>query len=211
MEYSCPNCGAPLKFQSRVSIYTTCTFCRSTVVRHDMDLKTLGKVAELLNDMSPFQVGTAGRYKGKGFTLLGRVKVVYDKGMWSEWWAVFDDGTEGWLAEAQGFYMMSEAIDPGPIKSPDDLSAVGRELPIGDTTYRIDDVKQVRYAGSEGELPFIYEPTKKGVSVDLRAPGGKFASILFGMGETQLFVGHYLKFAEFQFTNLRVLDGWSAV
>lgn len=211
MEYSCPNCGAPLKFQSRVSIYTTCTFCRSTVVRHDMDLKTLGKVAELLNDMSPFQVGTAGRYKGKGFTLLGRVKVLYDKGMWSEWWAVFDDGSEGWLAEAQGFYMMSEAIDPGPLQSPDDLKVVGTELPIGDTTYRIDDVKQVRYAGSEGELPFVYQPEKKGVSVDLRAPGGKFASILFGMGETQLFVGHYLKFADFQFTNLRVLDGWSAV
>jgi Domain of unknown function (DUF4178) len=210
MEYSCPNCGAPLKFMSRVSIYTTCTYCRSTVVRHDMNLKTLGKVAELLNDMSPFQVGTSGRYEGKGFTLLGRVKVLYDKGMWSEWWAAFDDGSEGWLAEAQGFYMMSKAVDPGPLQHPDDLKSVGKELSIEGLTYRIDDVKQIRYAGSEGELPYVYYPDKKGVSVDLRAPGGRFASILFGMGDAQLFVGHYLPFTEFQFTNLRVLDGWTA-
>lgn len=176
-----------------------------------MDLKSLGKVAELLNDMSPFQVGTAGRYAGKGFTLLGRVKVVYDKGMWSEWWAAFDDGSEGWLAEAQGFYMMSKAVDPGPIQSPETLKELGNELTIEGQSYRIDDVKQVRYAGSEGELPFVFQPDKKGVSVDLRAPGGKFASILFGMGETQFFVGHYLKFSEFQFTNLRVLDGWTGV
>ena len=175
-----------------------------------MDLELVGKVAELLDDMSPFQVGTRGVYEGKGFVLLGRIKVMYAKGIWSEWWASFDDGSEGWLAEAQGFYMMSKAVDAGPLGSAKRLNELGKRVEIEGVSYVIDDVKEIEYAASEGELPFVFYPHKKGVSVDLRGEGGGFASILYGMEETQVFVGHYLPFKRFQFTNLRVLDGWPA-
>jgi Domain of unknown function (DUF4178) len=152
-QYACPNCGAPLVFRSSVSVQSTCTFCQSMVVRHDMKLETLGKVAELLDDMSPFQVGTMGTYQNKHFTLVGRVKVVYASGTWSEWYALFDDGAEGWLAEAQGSYMMTFPKDDTGLGALDSLVPLAA-MTLWDTQFYIEDVKYVTYAASEGELHF---------------------------------------------------------
>ena len=209
MDYACPNCGAPLTFKSSVSIYTTCTHCRSMVVRHDMDLERLGEVSELLNDNSPFQVGTVGTFQNKGFMLLGRIKLVYDGGTWSEWYAQFDDGREGWLAEAQGQYMMSfEAFGGEVMLPPPGDIRVNAQVSLGGQMFEVDDIQQVTYAGSEGELPFVFQPGYRAVSVDLRTKEGLFGSILYGPDEPQLFVGRYAEFDEFKFDFLRELDGW---
>ncbi|MEM0998107.1 MAG: DUF4178 domain-containing protein [Bacteroidota bacterium] len=208
MEYFCPNCGAPLKFRSSVTVYTTCTYCRSMVVRHDMDLESLGEVSELLNDMSPFQVGTRGTFDNSTFTLLGRIKLVYDLGMWSEWYALFDDGRTGWLAEAQGFFMMSFAVVESEL--PDArIIKVGLPIYLPQGKFIADDIRTVTYAASEGELPFIFKPGFKAVSVDFRNREGQFASILYGPEETQLFVGRYERFDAFSFENLKTIDGWT--
>lgn len=207
MEYNCPNCGAPLQFRSSISVYTTCTFCRSTIVRHDMDLEKIGEQAELLNDMSPFQVGTRGQYQGNWFTLLGRIKLVYDGGTWSEWYGMMDDGRDAWLAEAQGFYMMSFPLKLDHFPDPKMLK-VNAKVGIEGTWYTVDDLRKVRYAASEGELPFVFQKDFKAFSVDLRAPGGKFASMLFGPEGPEAYVGHYVPFEEFKFEQLRAIDGW---
>ena len=144
-QYNCPNCGALLVFLFSVSVHTTCDFCRSMVVRHDMNLETIGQVAELLNDMSPFQVGTRGTYKGQSFTLVGRIKVVYDKGTWSEWYAYFDDGREGWLAEAQGNYMMTYAADASRIQFEGAIKPMAAAK-IDETLFFVEDVKEATYA-----------------------------------------------------------------
>lgn len=207
-DYSCPNCGAPLTFRSSVSVYVTCTHCRSMVVRHDMNLKTLGQVAELLDDMSPFQVGTSGTFKGRHFYLLGRIKVVYEKGTWSEWYALFDDGQEGWLAEAQGRYMMTFPIPdykphkPNPSEPLSPYSVNGEE-------YLIEDIRQVNYVASEGELPFRFEPGREALSVDLRDRQGRFASLSFPHNQiATAYLGEYQEFEDFNFQYLRTLDGW---
>jgi hypothetical protein len=180
------------------------------VVRHDMELENLGKVSELLKDMTPFMPGTTGLYGGKHFTLAGRIKVLYPKGTWSEWWALFDDGSEGWLAEAQGFYMMSFLdSDPAPWNRVSDLGGLGGRVEIKGESFQIDDIKNVKYAGSEGELPFVFQRNLQGTSVDLRGPRGKFASVFFGDGSTKLYLGEYVPFEKFQFQHLRELDGWS--
>lgn len=207
-EYACPNCGAPLKFQSSVSVYTTCTSCRSTIVRHDMDLERLGEVSELLNDMSPLQVGTMGTFKSVGFILLGRIKLIYDRGMWSEWYAQFDDGREGWLAEAQGAYMMSFPQE-GFVPPSRNNIAVGTIIEIGRKKYTADDMQKVTYAASEGELPFIFKPGFQAISVDYRSRDGGFASILYGPEAPQVFVGRYETFDAFQFKYLKELNGWT--
>ena len=38
----------------------------------------------------------------RGFTLVGRLQLDYGQGPWNEWYAAFDDGDWGWVAEAQG-------------------------------------------------------------------------------------------------------------
>lgn len=206
-QYACPNCGAPLIFMSSVSVQTTCTHCMSMVVRHDMNLETMGKVAELLDDMSPFQVGTTGNYNAKHFTLVGRIKVIYSKGTWSEWYALFDDGTEGWLAEAQGSYMMTFPIEDLNSEFPSHWAPNERATIKGDTFW-IEDVKRVTYAASEGELPFAFKPHETANSVDLRSADGKFATVTTKKKNRELYVGEYVPFDSFNFQNLRTLDGW---
>ncbi len=206
-QYACPNCGAPLIFRSSVSVQSTCTYCQSMVVRHDMHLEKLGKVAELLDDMSPFQVGTTGGYRGKQFTLVGRIKVVYSAGTWSEWYALYDDGSEGWLAEAQGAYMMTFATDDPDLQLPA-MHAPMEQAKIKGDEYLIEDVKVVTYAASEGELPFSFTPKETAKSIDLRAANGAFASVTIKENGRQLYLGEYMPFESFNFQNLRTLDGW---
>ena len=45
---NCPSCGAMLTFRSAVSILTVCNYCKSTLIRHDLALENVGKMAELL-------------------------------------------------------------------------------------------------------------------------------------------------------------------
>lgn len=189
---------------------TTCTFCRSNVVRHDMDLKSMGKVAQLLSDLSPFQVGTTGVYDNTGFYLAGRIKLMYDGGTWSEWYALFDDGREGWLAEAQGFYMMSFARQyPGGLPHPDDWEP-GKAVEVDGIKFVADDLRWVEYFGSEGELPFVYQQGYMGFSVDFRSKSGDFANILYGEDEPSFYVGRYQPFSSFSFSNLKEVHGWES-
>lgn len=206
-QYACPNCGAPIVFRSSISVYSTCTYCRSMVVRHDMKLETLGQVAELLDDMSPFQVGTTGTYQNRSFTLVGRVKVVYSKGTWSEWVALFDDGSHGWLAEAQGSYMMTFEQPNVDIEVPQ-AHKPGEEAKIDGKSYLVEDARVVAYVASEGELPYPFTPKESVTSIDLMGNKGEFASLTISKRGTTAFLGEYVPFDDFHFQNLRTLDGW---
>src|SRR5688572_12411014 len=104
LKLNCPSCAATIVFKSRVSVLAVCSYCKSAVVRHDLNVENLGKMAELPPDMSPLQLGTRGKYEGTSFEIVGRLKVAWEEGTWNEWYLLFDSGRDGWLAEAQGFY-----------------------------------------------------------------------------------------------------------
>ena len=61
----CPNCGAPVRFRWSSAVQTTCESCRSVIVRHDVDLETIGEIADLPPDSSPIQIGTTGTLDGR--------------------------------------------------------------------------------------------------------------------------------------------------
>ena len=206
-QYACPNCGAPISFFSSVSVYSTCTSCRSQVIRHDLDIEKMGTVGELLNDMSPFQIGTTGTYEGRNFKLLGRVKVVYKGGSWSEWFALFDDGKIGWLAEAQGLYMMSFRVENAKFAVPKVLKPLQRWHILGEL-FTVEDARHVTAVASEGELPFSFRPNAKGISVDVRDESGGFATVSTYNNDLEFFKGKYVEFDAFNFNNLRQIDGW---
>jgi hypothetical protein len=80
-------------------------------------------MAALPPDLSPLQIGTHGEFDGLAFTLLGRVRFAYDEGSWNEWFALFSDNRYGWVAEAQGFFMVSfEYAPPESCVSADDAT-----------------------------------------------------------------------------------------
>ncbi len=209
MKLGCPACGAEVDFKSRDSVFAVCPYCHSMLVRHDIDLEALGKMADLPADMSPFQVGTRGRFEGKGFELLGRLKMAWENGSWNEWFALFDDGREGWLAEAQGFFMLSFSLADTSAVPPVENLQVGRSLSLGGQEFQIDDIKQATCVGSEGELPFPAPKGRTSTSIDLNGPDAGYACIEVSQGEgTRLFQGRYVEFEDMQLSNLRPIDGW---
>ena len=111
---SCPNCGAPIEFLWSSAVQTVCAHCRSVLVRHDVDLRKVGEVADLPFDSSPIQIGTTGRFEGDAFTVTGRIVYEYEQGTWNEWHLAFADNTSGWLSDAQAEYAVSRlAPQPG--------------------------------------------------------------------------------------------------
>lgn len=179
------------------------------LVRHDVDLESLGKMAELPEDMSPLQVGTRGSFESKGFELIGRLKMAWQDGSWNEWYALFDDGREGWLAEAQGFWMMSfPEADTSHVPAEEKLRP-GQYLPFGRMSFVVDDIKQATCVGSEGELPFRAPKGRTSTSVDLSAPPVRYACIEYSQEDgVRLYQGTYIEFDDLHLSNLRVIDGW---
>src|SRR5580658_3570104 len=109
---NCPSCGAPVQFRWSSAAQTVCPFCHSILVRNDLVLENVGKVADLPPDPSPIQLLTEGAYKGKKFEVIGRIIYEYEQGGWNEWHIVFSDGTSGWLADAQLQYEISFLVQP---------------------------------------------------------------------------------------------------
>src|SRR5260370_16962154 len=114
---NCPNCGAPIKFLWSSAVQTTCEFCRSILVRRDVDLERVGELADRPPDSSPLQIASEGIYAGKPFVVVGRILYEYEQGGWNEWHLIFNDGSSGWLSDAQLEYDVS-FLRPAPAAFP---------------------------------------------------------------------------------------------
>ena len=211
LKLNCTSCGAEVEFRSRASVFAVCAFCKSTLVRQDMNLEVLGKMSDLQYDLTPIQLGTSGKYEGKGFDVIGRLKVSYTDGFWNEWYVIFSDGTTGWLAEAQGFLAIcftredlqipqAGSIQPG--------TAVDLDPNGGTGIFLVEDMRKVNCIFSEGELPVNAVKGRESLSVDLATANGDMATIEYAKGEDRLFIGKYLDFDQFEFRDLRRIDGW---
>jgi hypothetical protein len=196
-------------FQSSVSVSAVCPFCQSLVVRHDLNVETMGKVAQLPPDLSQLQIGARGEYNGQSFTIIGRIRVVYEEGSWNEWFARFGNEVSGWVAEAQGVFMVS-LESPAPTGFADrSRLTIGSSIELEHRPYRVIDRKEVQCAAAEGELNFVATPGRTAFSVDLVSTGGRFASVEYAETGTSLFIGRYATFDELKFSNLRSVPGWS--
>jgi Domain of unknown function (DUF4178) len=132
-----------------------CEFCRTAVLKDPGAVRDLGKVAEVLEDYSPVQLGTSGTWGKKPFTVVGRLQLRYDAGMWNEWHLLFDDGTSGWLGDASGQYTITTAREaPQPLPAFETLRP-GEDYAIGKERYIASDVRTADCVGGQGELPFV--------------------------------------------------------
>src|SRR6266542_3211020 len=100
---NCPSCGGPITFAIGSSA---------------VGVEDLGKVAALIDTGSPLRRDLPGNYRGVGFRLMGRTQMRHEAGgMWEEWYAAFDDGRWGWLAEAAGKYYITFKVEAGRLPS----------------------------------------------------------------------------------------------
>lgn len=202
----CPNCSAPLVFQWSSAVQTVCASCRSVVVRHDVDLDAIGELSDIKEDGSPIQVGTRGTFEGRSFTVTGRIVYEYDDGGWNEWHIMFADQTSGWLSDAQAEYAVSRLVPtPPPAPRAEDLK-VGLAYPLGDLPFEITTITHARYRGVDGDLPFEYWGKETVAFADLRAAGGRFATIDYSEETPLVFTGRFVEFDDLALTNLRDLD-----
>jgi hypothetical protein len=211
MGASCPVCGAPVRFTSPAP-YTVCAYCNSLLVRRDVSLESLGRVASVPDDFSPFKLGTSGTFEKQPFTLVGRIRKTWSEGSWNEWCALFPERRLGWLAEAQGDLVMTferpGALDEqqlGPLDrlNPDAI------VPLDGRRFQVSDIKQVQCAAAEGELASFALDLAPMTCIDLRGPGVSFAT-LERSDRLHVFIGRFIEFEECRFTGLRQMDGWSS-
>jgi hypothetical protein len=205
---NCPNCGAPVQFRWSSAIQTTCEFCHSILVRTDVDLKKVGEVSDLPADASPIQIGTEGVYQTKGFVVIGRIIYEYEQGSWNEWHLVYNDGTNGWLSDAQLEYDLSWWIKP-PEPLPQRAVQPGSEFHWNGKTYVATTLTKAHYKGVQGELPFEYWDKADVLFTDLRTVDGDFATIDYSEHPPLLFLGRAVEFDDLHFNNLRLFEGWS--
>jgi hypothetical protein len=186
-----------------------CPFCRSILVRDDLDLKSVGKAADLQPDPSPISLLTEGVYRGTRFQVVGRIIYEWENGGWNEWHLAFSNGSSGWLSDAQLQYAISFRADPGaPLPGAQDIHP-GARLRLGQTEYQVTTITMARYKGLEGELPFEYHDKSTMAFADLRTPDRAFGTIDFSEKPPLLFLGEWVDFDELQLTNLRQFEGWS--
>ena len=203
---NCPNCGAKVTFRWSGSVQTVCEYCKSVLVRTDVDLQKVGQVADLPPDSSPLQIGTEGVYGKRSFVAIGRIIYEYDQGNWNEWHLVMNDGTSGWLSDAQLDYAISFAAQGQ--KLPRECR-IGQEYTWDNQTYTVSTITKAHYRGVEGELPFQYWDKSDVVFIDLMSHTQKFATIDYSEDPPLLFLGEAVEFDDLKLKNLRSFEGWS--
>ncbi|AQR74336.1 DUF4178 domain-containing protein [Sphingomonas sp. LM7] len=212
----CPNCGADVVFRSPALPNRVCDYCRSMLVRSDAGVARVGEVAALPFDVSPVRIGMRGTADGKRFEVIGRVRWAWTDGAWNEWLLLFEDGSNAWLGEAMGQFMLLWEQPIGKVRSRmlreilNGRDAVpGTEVQLDNQKLVIADARDVTCIAAEGELPFTATSGWKLYSVDLRGRGGECATLQRDGAETSFYQGRYVTLAELAPRGLRAIEGWA--
>jgi hypothetical protein len=206
---NCPSCGAPVQFRWSSAVQTVCPFCHSILVRDDLNLKNVGKVADLPPDPSPISLLTEGTYRGKSFQVLGRIIYAWEDGGWNEWHIVFSDGSSGWISDAQLQYAVSFVVNPGkPLPAAAEVRR-GTEVEFNQINYEVATITRASYKGVEGELPFPFYGKSDMLFADLKTAGKAFGTLDYSDSQPLLFLGEWVDFEDLHLKNLRQFEGWT--
>jgi hypothetical protein len=193
-----------VRFRFAGAVQTVCGYCRSILVRTDIDLRKVGETAELA-DHSPVQLGTKGLYRDRRFTVVGRIAYEYAQGGWSEWHLAFADGRSGWLSDAQAEYAVTFPVKSEAIPLQKEIYR-GKRLTLDTRSLEVTTLTQARYAGVEGDLPFEYWDKSEILFADLRSSTRHFATIDYSEEPPLVFAGEFVDFADLKLKNLREMD-----
>ena len=207
---NCPSCGAAVNFQSAVSLLAICAYCKSTLIRHDLELQNIGKMAELLPDSSPIQLGTEGVYRKARFSVVGRIQLRYGQGIWNEWYLLFENQRGGWLGETLGNYALTFIIHPPEPLPPFSELRAGQNVTLKGRLFQVSNIETARCIAGEGELPIRVGAGYEAPVVDLQGQGNIFATLDYSEDPPLVFVGKQVPFNDLQLTHLRQVmpAGW---
>jgi hypothetical protein len=150
-------------------------------------------MSAVLEDYSRIQLGTSGTFGGRGFTVVGRIQLRYDAGMWNEWFLLFDDGGNGWLGDSSGMYVLTTPRDAGTAWPAFDQIRPGREVELAGgrepaSRYVAAERRVAQCIGGQGELPFVVGAGWQARVADFRQ-GAQFATLDYSDGDTPVLYG----------------------
>lgn len=195
---TCPSCGGTVTFRTASSVVIRCDFCGTVLARSDARLEAIGKLSAVTETASPLALDLRGHYGDVGFRLVGRVQLAHAAGgLWEEWYAHFDDGHWGWIAEAMGRFSLSRPLPEGSVPAFDRLE-LGAPVTViaGAPALVVHEKGEARVAAAAGEMP---EPLEIGTPfryADLSGPAGSFATIDYGDEPPSLYFGREVTLAD---------------
>lgn len=204
---TCPNCGAKIVFRWSSSVQTVCEYCKSVLIRTDLDLKKIGVVGDLPADSSPIQMGTEGIYASQAFVVAGRIIYEYELGSWNEWHIITNKGTSEWLSDAQNEYVVTVGVEGRKLPAAKEVK-VNQHYVWDNITYTVSTITKAHFRGVEGELPFQYWDKEDALFVDLRSETGNFATLDYSDESPALYIGKAVEFEDLHLKNLRSFEGW---
>ncbi|MDT7781027.1 MAG: hypothetical protein QOC99_3539 [Acidobacteriota bacterium] len=208
LQANCPACGAQVLFKTGSSVVVVCEFCNSVVARTDRGVEDVGKVSDVAESGSPLELNLRGVYVGVVFELTGRAQLGHAAGgFWDEWYAHFEDGRWGWLAEAQGrFYLTFQIQVPSPNALPSfDSLQLGQQvwaIPAQSPPV-VAEKGTARMLAAKGEIPYLVTPGEVYAYADLSGQGGVFGTLDYGEQPPLVFVGREVTLAELGLADAR--------
>ncbi|NOY93954.1 MAG: DUF4178 domain-containing protein, partial [Deltaproteobacteria bacterium] len=204
----CPNCGGPIQFGLGSSAAQICPYCRHSVVRTDRDLRSLGKVADLVPTAPLMTVGDRGVVAGEEFVVGGRLQLDHGQGPWDEWYIEFTAQRRwAWLAKAQGRWYLTYPVEASGLPTFDQMVVGGRgSLPGTEGQWVVAEKSGSVLVSAEGELPEPVTPGESGRYVDLEGEDGGFATVDYGddTEPPKLYAGKQLAHDDVRFTKSAV-------
>ncbi len=197
IEMNCTSCGAPLKVENQFVRSVTCEFCGSTYIVSGSDtLDEAGKTASLADYPSRLSVGSQGEIKGRGFTVLGRVRYTYGEGFWDEWQIEWHDGAPpDWLEEDEGYWTLYERERVRGEIPPAEKLDVGSTYTINNYNVFLTEKRTARVMGSEGQFSSVL-PLQGDFTYATGTADGRLVSVNYWQDEIELSLGTDLEHHE---------------
>jgi len=199
-QLACPSCGAPLTIESAFTTLLVCSYCGASLNIRDTGVDITGKSAKLADYPSRFSIGAAGKVKGRGFQVLGRVRYNNYDGFWDEWFLEFSDHQVGWITEDEGdltLVFKSKLTFPVP---PYEQMRVSTFIPFGNGRLFLSEKGEASVAGAQGEISLNIPPGKAIRYVDGNMANKAFRLVIDDNGIV-LYTGEPLEFNDVTIAN----------
>jgi hypothetical protein len=199
-QMTCASCGASLEVENQFIRAVTCKFCNSSyTIQGDTGLNLTGKGNSLANYPSRLSVGMGGAIRGRSFTVLGRIRYVYDAGFWEEWQIAWtDQAPPDWLEEDEGYWTLYKRERVKGAVPAYDQVRIGGSVAINQHNVFITEKRTAKVGGSEGQFSSVF-PLNGTFGYIQGGANNKSVSINYWEDEIELSVGDELEPSEITF------------
>ena len=151
------------------------------------------------------QIGSTGEYAGKAFSVIGRIQYKYSDGFWNEWYVLFADSSNGWLADASGQFTMTFPQAASATLPLFDKLTPGNVLHLDGRSLVTSDVRTADCTGGQGELPFEVGQGYQARVADFRG-GDSFLTLDYSDDPVRVYVGQSVDLKQLKAQLLRDTD-----